>query len=159
MVIKDAKVIINYLTEDGTKLKEPAEMTGYKIGDSYSVNAENIENYITLRNSGNTSGILNLGTIEITNTETPDTYVIKETTAPKGYNKFEGSIELSVAKKVENGIYVIDTENTTMVVKNSEGVEITQDIPVEINKGTGRITIAVDNEKQELPILGTVTMV
>ena len=66
LVVKDAKVIINYLTEDGTKLKEPAEMTGYKIGDSYSVNAENIENYITLRNSGNTSGILNSEVVEVT---------------------------------------------------------------------------------------------
>ena len=97
----------------------------------------------------NATGIVNLGTFTITNTETPDTYVIKETTGPNGYNKFEGSIELSVAKKIENGNYVVDTENTTMVVKDSTGATITQNVPVTIDKTTQKITITVDNEKTE----------
>ena len=97
----------------------------------------------------NSSGILSLGTVEITDITRPDTYVIKETTGPNGYNKFDGSIELSVAKKLDNGNYVIDAENTTMVVKDSEGTEITQNIPVTIDKTTGKITITVDNEKIE----------
>ena len=74
LVVKDAKVIVHYLEEDSTpnddsdnnKLLEDKQMTGYKIGDSYSVNAENIENYITLRNSGNTSGTLNSEVVEVT---------------------------------------------------------------------------------------------
>ena len=74
LVVKDAKIIVHYLEEDSTpnddsdnnKLLEDKEITGYKLGDSYSVNAENIENYITLRNSKNTSGIFEQETVEIT---------------------------------------------------------------------------------------------
>ena len=95
----------------------------------------------------NSSGIVSLGTIQITDISTPDTYTIKETTGPAGYNKFTGSIELSVAKKIENGKYVVDTANTTMIVKDSGGTQITQNIPVTIDKTTGKITIKVDNEK------------
>ena len=36
-----------------------------------------------------------------------------------------------------------------MVVKDSEGTQITQNIPVTIDKTTGKITITVDNEKIE----------
>ena len=121
--------------ENGTKLS----------GAIFNVNGQD-------KTATNTEGVLNLGTIQITNIDTPDTYVIKETTAPEGYNKFEGSIELNVAKKVENGTYIIDAENTTMVVKDSEGVEITENIPVTLDKTTGRITITVDNEKQEFDL-------
>ena len=74
LVVKDAKIIVHYLEEDSTpnddsdnnKLLEDKEITGYKLGNSYSVNAENIENYITLRNSKNTSGTFEQETIEIT---------------------------------------------------------------------------------------------
>ena len=74
LVVKDAKIIVHYLEEDSTpnddsdnnKLLEDKEITGYKLGDSYSINAENIENYITLRNSKNTSGIFEQETVEIT---------------------------------------------------------------------------------------------
>ena len=48
-----------------------------------------------------------------------------------------------------DGKYVIDTENTTMVVKDSTGATITQDIPVTIDKTTGKITITVENVKKE----------
>ena len=109
-------------------------------GAVFNVNGEDKE-------ATNSNGILSLGTVEITDTETLDTYTITETSSPEGYNKFEGSIELSVAKKLENGNYVVDTENTTMVVKDSTGATISQDVPVTINITTGRITIEVDNEK------------
>ena len=93
--------------------------TGEKLsGAVFNVNGED-------KTATNASGILNLGTFTITNTEIPDTYVIKETTEPTGYNKFDGSIELSVAKKLENGNYIVDTANTTMVVKDSTGATIT----------------------------------
>ena len=126
---------LEIVKQDGT--------TGTKLaGAIFNVNGEN-------KTATNSSGIVNLGTIQITNTSTKDSYVIKEVTAPNGYNGFTGSIELSVAKKVENGKYVIDTANTTMVVKDSNGTQITQNIPVTIDKTTGKITIAVDNEKIE----------
>ena len=120
--------------------------TGAKLpGAIFSVNGEN-------KTATNASGVVSLGTIQITNISTPDTYTIKEVTAPNNYNGFTGSIELSVAKKIENARYVVDTENTTMVVKNSSGTTITQNIPVTIDKTTGKITITVDNTKKEFDL-------
>ena len=116
--------------ERGTKLS----------GAIFNVNGED-------KTATNTSGIVNLGKVQITNTSTIDTYTIEETTSPNGYNKFDGTIELNVAKKIENARYVVDTANTTIVVKDSSGTQITQNIPVTINKTTGKITITVDNER------------
>ena len=76
LVVKDAKIIVKYLEEDSTPetdadnriLKEQDEITTYdkdgvptkyKLGDNYSTEAAEIENYISLRNSGNTRGTLN----------------------------------------------------------------------------------------------------
>ena len=77
-------------------VKQDGETKEKLSGAIFNVNGEDKE-------ATNTNGILNLGTIEITNIEEPDVYVIKETSSPSGYNKFEGSIELSIAKKLENG--------------------------------------------------------
>ena len=83
LVVKDAKLIVHYLEEDNTpnddsdnkKLLEDKEITqhevdgemkNYKLGDSYSTEAAQIENYITLRNSGNTSGIFESEVVEVT---------------------------------------------------------------------------------------------
>ena len=114
-------------------------------GAVFNVNGEDKE-------ATNSDGIVNIGTFQITDTSTPDRYTIKETSSPEGYNKFEGSIELSVAKTIQDGVYVVDTENTTMVVKDSEGTEITENIPVTIDKTTGKITITVDNVKKEFDL-------
>ena len=76
LVVKDAKIIVKYLEEDATPetdednkvLKTQDEITTYdkdgvptkyKLGDNYSTEAAEIENYISLRNSGNTRGTLN----------------------------------------------------------------------------------------------------
>ena len=76
LVVKDAKIIVKYLEEDATPetdednkvLKTQDEITTYekdgeqikyKLGDSYTTNPAEIENFISLRNSGNTSGTLN----------------------------------------------------------------------------------------------------
>ena len=76
LVVKDAKIIVKYLEEDATPetdednkvLKTQDEITTYekdgeqvkyKLGDSYTTSPAEIENYISLRNSGNTSGTLN----------------------------------------------------------------------------------------------------
>ena len=126
-------------------VKQDGETKDKLSGAIFNVNGED-------KTATNVDGVINLGTVEITNTETPDVYVIKETSSPEGYNKFEGSIELSIAKKLENGKYVVDTENTRMVVKNSEGTEITENVPVAIDKTTGKITITIDNEKKEFDL-------
>ena len=76
LVVKDAKIIVKYLEEDATPetdednkvLKTQDEITTYekdgeqvkyKLGDSYTTSPAEIENYISLRNGGNTSGTLN----------------------------------------------------------------------------------------------------
>ena len=76
LVVKDAKIIVKYLEEDSTPetdednrvLKEQDEITTYekdgeqvkyKLGDSYTTSPADIENYIVLRNGGNTVGTLN----------------------------------------------------------------------------------------------------
>ena len=83
LVVKDAKVIVHYLEEDNTpnddsdnrKLLEDKEITQYevngekkkyKLGDSYTTEPAQIENYISLRNSGNTSGTFETEVIEVT---------------------------------------------------------------------------------------------
>ena len=74
LIVKDAKIIVKYLEEDDTAetdednkvLKEQTEITGKKLEDSYEVVGEEIENYISLRNSGNTSGVLNSEEIVVT---------------------------------------------------------------------------------------------
>ena len=139
ITVDNEKTEGNYVVEI---VKQDGE-TGEKLsGAVFNVNGED-------KTATNVSGIVNLGTIQITDITEPDTYTIKETTAPEGYNKFEGTIELSVAKKLENGNYIVDTENTTMTVRDSDGAEITQNVPVTIDKTTGKITITVDNEKTE----------
>ena len=137
VTVPNKKIEGNYEIE---LVKQDGE-TGEKLsGAVFNVNGED-------KTATNAGGILSLGTFQITDTTTADTYTITETSAPEGYNKFEGSIELSVAKKIENGNYVVDTENTTMVVKDSTGATITQNVPVTIDKTAGKITITVDNEK------------
>ena len=100
----------------------------------------------TDKTATNENGTVNLGTTTITDLSTKDSYVIKETSAPSGYNKFEGTITLEVAKKIENGTNVVDVANTTMTVTDQDGQVITANSPVSIDKTTGKITITVDNE-------------
>ena len=142
ITVDNEKVIGDYELEI---VKVDSE-TGAKLsGAVFNVNGED-------KTATNTDGVLNIGTIDIADVSTPDTYTIRETTAPEGYNKFEGTIELSVAKKLENGNYIVDTENTTMTVRDSDGAEITQNVPVTIDKTTGKITITVDNVKKEFDL-------
>ena len=83
LVVKDAKIIVNYLIEDATPdtdedntelvaskeittYEKEGETYKYKIGDSYNTYAEEVEDYVILRNSGNTEGTLEAETIEVT---------------------------------------------------------------------------------------------
>ena len=53
----------------------------------------------------NESGIVNLGTVEITEIENKDTITVKETNAPKGYNKILNTMTIEVEKQLSNGSY------------------------------------------------------
>mgnify|MGYP004544119343 CR=1 FL=1 len=120
-------------------IKQDATTNARLQGAVFNVNG-------TDKTATNENGIVNLGTTEITDLSTKDTYIIKETTAPSGYNKFEGTITLEVTKKIENGANVIDVENTTITVTDKNGQVITAGSPVTIDKTTGKITITVDNK-------------
>ncbi len=77
---------------------------------------------------------------KIENIETDDTYVIEETKAPEGYNKYGKKIKLTVKKQQLNGKYGIEE----IIVTDENGVEIpTQDI--EYIKDENVVTIKVKN--------------
>ena len=83
---------------------------------------------------------------KIETSEQTDRYTIVEETAPAGYNKFEGTINLEVKTKQQNGQYIIDKDHTTMnVTGNNSG-----DVQLEMDEGTGQITITV----KDTPITG-----
>ena len=58
------------------------------------------------------------------NVGTADVYTIKETVAPDDYCKFDGTITVTVTKKVENGKYVVDGVNYTVTNGNREDVNV-----------------------------------
>ena len=64
------------------------------------------------------NGLVDLGTVNITDVNSTDTITIEETKAPDGYNKILDTMKLSVTKKIENGSYVANTVSIT-----SGGVE------------------------------------
>ena len=82
-----------------------------------------------------TNGILNLGTVEITDVSTTDTITIREITAPSGYNQLIGSITVQVTKGEQNDSYVATGAEIT--AGQVEGAE------VELNGNV--ITITVPN--------------
>ena len=64
------------------------------------------------------NGLVDLGTVNITDVNSTDTITIEETKAPDGYNKILDTMKLSVTKKLQNGSYVANTVSIT-----SGGVE------------------------------------
>ena len=86
----------------------------------------------------NENGIIDLGTIEITEIENKDIITVKETKAPKGYNELIESLTIEVTKGETNGRYV--ATGATITVGKVQGAK------VELNGNV--ITITVPNEKQ-----------
>ena len=80
-----------------------------------------------------TNGILNLGTVKITDISTTDTITIREITAPDGYNKLIESITVEVTKGEDNGNYV---------ATGAEKVRLENNV----------IIITVPNEKQDFDL-------
>ena len=83
LVVKDAKIIVKYLEEDATQnddsdnkvlktqdeiitYEREGEQIKYKLGDNYSTSPADIDGYVVLRDSGNTTGTLNTKEITIT---------------------------------------------------------------------------------------------
>ena len=76
--------------------------------------------------STGSNGIVDLGTVQITNVGTTDTITVKETKAPDGYNAILGTMTIQVEKELSNGSYVAKSatitsgavEGTTVRVEN-----------------------------------------
>ena len=85
------------------------------------------------------NGLVDLGTVNITNVNSTDTITIKEITPPTGYNKLIDTMTLNVTKKIENGSYVAD--KVTIAPEGVEGTSATID--------GNTIKIVVPNEKIE----------
>ena len=169
LVVKDAKVIIHYLEEDNTpeddrdnnKLLEDKEITGhevngemknYKLGDSYSVNPENIENYITLRNSNNTSGVFESEVVEVTYYYT---YNKQDITVKKVWNDNNDEARkrpASIKVELKNGNNVVQEVVLSNSNANSDDSNIWETIlsNLDIYDTTGqKINYTVDEKENE----------
>ena len=89
-----------------------------------------------------TNGILDLGTVEITDVSTTDTITIREITAPDGYIKLIDSITVQVTKGEENGNYVVTGAEITAGQVEGANVRLENNV----------ITITVPNEKQNFDL-------
>ena len=131
IIIKNKKiegsynVIVEKVDESGNKILEEAKFT------------VNEKSYTTTNGSAEI-----IANKEITDTESTDTYIIEETEAPSGYQKYNGTITLNIAKKLaEDGLnYIIDTDNTNIQTINGNADDVILD------KTTNTITIKVKNK-------------
>ena len=126
-----------------TNSSDPLSGAVFKIEKKENGNWKQIK--LTTTNSNGECTLLN--NEKITNLN-DDEYKITETTAPYGFVKFDGSIEVKVPKKVDmtEGKYVID--NITLTVKDKNGNKITKNSPVSKNQKDGTITLTMKNEPQ-----------
>ncbi len=63
--------------------------------------------------STGSNGIVDLGTVQITNVGTTDTIIVKETKAPEGYNAILEEMTIQVEKELSNGSYVAKSATIT----------------------------------------------
>ena len=126
-----------------TNSSDPLSGAVFKIEKKENGNWKQIK--LTTTNSNGECTLLN--NEKITNLN-DDEYKITETTAPYGFVKFDGSIEVKVPKKIDmtEGKYVID--NITLTVKDKNGNKITKNSPVSKNQKDGTITLTMKNEPQ-----------
>ena len=88
------------------------------------------------------------------NVNTADVYVIKELEAPDDYCEFDGTITLTVNKKVENYKYVVDS--FSYVVTDKAGNDVTEEaaekLDVHLNED-GNLYVEVKNYKFDLKLI------
>ena len=90
----------------------------------------------------NENGIIDLGTVAITEISNKDKITVKETKAPEGYNKILDTLEIEVEKQLLNGIY--SAKNVTIKSGEVEGTE------VKLEGNTIKITVS--NVKKEFDL-------
>ena len=99
----------------------------------------------------NENGIIDLGTVEITEIANKDTITIKETKAPEGYNKILDTLEIEVEKQLVNGSY--SAKNVTIKSGQVEGTE------VKLEGNTIKITIGNVQKEFDLALRKYITKV
>ena len=112
--------------------------------DNPNVKLEGAEFEVTLPGKGaetkttGSNGLVDLGTVEITDINQKDEILVKETKAPTGYNKILDTMEIEVEKQLVDGTYTI--KGATITEGKVEGTNITIE--------NGIIKIQVANIKQ-----------
>ena len=112
--------------------------------DNPNVKLEGAEFEITLPGKGaetkttGANGLIDIGTVEITDVNKTDEIIVKETKAPTGYNKILDTMKIEVEKQLVDGTYTI--KGATITEGKVEGTNITIE--------NGIIKIQVANIKQ-----------
>ena len=98
-------------------------------------------------------GIIELQKVEINkdNFDKKDTYVIKEIEAPEEYEKFDGSIEIEVSKKLSEDEKSYEVDSVTMKVLDSKGEEYKGDEIATVEVVDGKVIVKVINYKENKP--------
>ncbi len=109
-------------------------------------------------------GVAKVAEVEITkeNLEQADKYEIKETKAPDGYSRFDGTVEVEVLKKLSDDEGSYKATNVHMIVRDSEGNQLHRGDKVTIatQNGVTTITITIVNyEKVDLALRKFITSV
>ena len=143
--IKDGNFNLKLNKVSSINSSDPLSGAVFKIEKKENGNWKQIK--FTTTNSNGECTLLN--NEKITNLN-DDEYKITETTAPYGFVKFDGSIEVKVPKKVDmtEGKYVIDNDKITLTVKDKNGNKITRNSPVSMDTKDGTITLKMKNEPQ-----------
>lgn len=106
-------------------------------------------------------GILTIENIEINkhNAETPDTYTIKETNAPKDYTKFNIPIRIEVTKKLSEDKEKYEVDSVTMKILSGEIVDSKDFEVVTENEKTKIVVKVVNYPKVDLSLRKFITAV
>ena len=119
----------------------------------------NLQTVFTINNEEKKTenGVVKYANVEINknNVSQNDIYVIKETKAPDNYSEFEGTIKVTVTKKLaaDEKSYVVDSVKMEVTDKNGNTVEDTENISFTNEGGRQAIVVKVKNyEKLDLSL-------
>ena len=169
LVVKDAKIIVKYLEEDKTPetdadnklLKEQDEFTTYekdgvqtkyKLGDTYNIEPAEITDYITLRNSGNTSGRLNEEVVVVTYYYTCNKQDINVQKVWNDNNDQAKKRPTSIKIKLKDGNTTVAEQvlSATNKTEDNENIWATTFTDITTYRENGeKITYSVDEEENE----------
>ena len=87
--------------------------------------------------------------INSSNVNTPDVYTIKETVPPDKYCKFDGTIKVTVNKKLENNAYITSSDLISYKVFDDNGNEISKN-GTNVYLKDGNIYVEVKDEEEKI---------